>query len=193
MEAHYDFQIKSHNHPTTQQNATFCGPARQMGAGAVGLGAFAMRMGRVAIPVARKYILPVAKHIGKYLLEAGIPEIGQVLAGKKRPNSKMLKHAAETAAEKSLRKFPSVLSGGAPLRAEGQVGDGGRRSDAARDRGCRPTVVKRQESKEMQYYSSTIIRNIFVHIIAEKQSVLINYEGSDDQEVFPHVGCRGPQ
>ena len=27
----------------------------------------------------------------------------------------------------------------------------------------------------------------------EKPSVLINYEGSFDQEVFPHVGCRGPQ
>jgi len=27
----------------------------------------------------------------------------------------------------------------------------------------------------------------------EKPSLLINYEGSYDQEVFPHVGCRGPQ
>ena len=27
----------------------------------------------------------------------------------------------------------------------------------------------------------------------EKPSVLINYEGAYDQEVFPHVGCRGPQ
>ena len=27
----------------------------------------------------------------------------------------------------------------------------------------------------------------------ERPSVLINYEGSFDQEVFPHVGCRGPQ
>ena len=88
-----------------------------MGAGAGGLGAFAMRIGRVAIPVGRKYILPVAKHIGKSLLEAAIPAIGHVLAGKKRPNSKMLKHVAETAAEKSLRKYPSELSGEAPRRA----------------------------------------------------------------------------
>ena len=88
MNAHYDSQIKSHNRPTAQQNATFCGPARQMGAGAGGLGAFAMRMGRVAIPVVRKYILLVAKHIGKNLLEAAIPEISQVLAGKKDPIAK---------------------------------------------------------------------------------------------------------
>ena len=27
----------------------------------------------------------------------------------------------------------------------------------------------------------------------EKSNVLINYEGSYDQKVFPHVGCRGPQ
>jgi len=27
----------------------------------------------------------------------------------------------------------------------------------------------------------------------EKPNVLIIYEGSYDQEVFPHVGCRGPQ
>ena len=27
----------------------------------------------------------------------------------------------------------------------------------------------------------------------EKPNVLINYEGSYDQEVFPHVGIRGPQ
>ena len=26
-----------------------------------------------------------------------------------------------------------------------------------------------------------------------RPSVLINYEGSHDQEVFPQVGCRGPQ
>ena len=27
----------------------------------------------------------------------------------------------------------------------------------------------------------------------ERPSVLINYEGSHDQEVFPQIGCRGPQ
>ena len=27
----------------------------------------------------------------------------------------------------------------------------------------------------------------------EKKSVLVNYEGSNEQEMFPHVGCRGPQ
>ena len=31
------------------------------------------------------------------------------------------------------------------------------------------------------------------HSAPEKPEVMINYEGSYDQDVFPHVGCRGPQ
>ena len=82
MHAHYDSQIKRQNRPIAQQNATFCGPARQIGTSAGGLGVFAMRMGRVAIPVVRKYNLPVAKDIEKKLLESAIPEIAHVLADK---------------------------------------------------------------------------------------------------------------
>ena len=77
--------------------------ARQMGAGAGGLGAFAMRMGIVAIQVVRRYILPVAKQLGRNLLEAAIPEIGRVLTGKKRPIGKMLKHNEETATKKTVK------------------------------------------------------------------------------------------
>ena len=42
----------------------FMGPARQMGSGG-GLGAFAVRMGRVAVPIVKKYVLPVAKQVEK--------------------------------------------------------------------------------------------------------------------------------
>ena len=55
MDAHYDSQIKS-----VVAHTNYSGPARQMGSGG-GLGAFAVRMGRVAIPLVRKYVLPVAK------------------------------------------------------------------------------------------------------------------------------------
>ena len=85
--------------------------ARQMGAGAGGLGAFAMRMGRLAIPVVRRYILPVAKQFGRNLLEAAIPEIDQVLAGKKRPGGKMLKHVVETATKKTVKTSAPRFSG----------------------------------------------------------------------------------
>ena len=43
---------------------------------------------------------------------------------------------------------------------------------------------------------STEIANPVTHSALDffgRPSVLINYEGSFDQEVFPHVGCRGPQ
>ena len=85
MDAHYDSQLRTQNLRTTQQNAAFCGPARQMGAGAGCLGAFAMQMGRMGIAIVRKYIIPVAKHVGKNLLEAAIADVGQVLAGRRSP------------------------------------------------------------------------------------------------------------
>ena len=48
------------------------------------------------------YILPVAKQLGRNLFEVAVPEIGQVLAGGKRPSGKMLKHVAETATKKTV-------------------------------------------------------------------------------------------
>ena len=47
MDAHYDSQIKSVAH------SNYSGPARQMGFGG-GLGAFAVRMGRVAFSLVKK-------------------------------------------------------------------------------------------------------------------------------------------
>ena len=55
MVAHYDFQIRQQHQPSTFHH----GPARQFGSGR--MGAFAMRMGRVAMPLMKKYVLPVAK------------------------------------------------------------------------------------------------------------------------------------
>ena len=46
------------------------------------------------------------------------------------------------------------------------------------------------------FSQSTEIANPVTHSALdffERPSVLVNYEGSFDQEVFPHVGCRGPQ
>ena len=58
------------------------GLARQYGSG--GLGAFAMRMGCVAIPLVKQYVMPVAKEFGKNLLSF-VPEISNVISGGKRP------------------------------------------------------------------------------------------------------------
>ena len=113
MDALYDSQTRSnHNqHRAAEQNASLSGPKRPMGAGAGRLGAFAMRMWRVAIPVVRRYILPVAKQLGRNLLEVAVPEIGQVLDGKKRPSGNMLKHVAETATKKTVQTAPPGSSG----------------------------------------------------------------------------------
>ena len=98
-----------------------------MGAGAGGLGAFVMRMGRVAIPIVRKCILPVAKQVGKNFLEAALTEVGQVKAVRKRHTGRILKHVAETASEKSLRTSGTRLTAGwaatpGALAARGMVG-----------------------------------------------------------------------
>ena len=101
MDAHYDSQIKTNTH------STFSGPARQMGSGG-GFGAFAVRMGRVAIPLVRKYILPVAKQVGKNLIESAVPEVGQILTGRKKPSCKLLTDVVErTALETMKTNLPS--------------------------------------------------------------------------------------
>ena len=54
----------------------------------------------------------MAKQVGKNLLEAAIPEVGQILAGRKRPSGRMLKRVAETAAEKNLRTSGARVTAG---------------------------------------------------------------------------------
>ena len=188
MDAHYDSQIRSnHNHHhATHQNASFSGPARQMGAGAGGLGAFAMRMGRVAIPLVRRYILPVAKQLGRNLLEAAIPEIGQVLAGKKRPSGKMLKHVAETATKKTVKnsapRFSGRSAGASVCTAVG--GALRRRTGAGRPDGAqaggrsRPAADRQCKSKATEHFSSIIARinNNTNHFqIKSRQEKLVRY------------------
>ena len=77
MDSHYDAQIRA-SAPYSS------GPARQFGSSAAGLGALAVRVGRSALPLLRKYALPLAKKVGRNLIEAAIPELGQALRGKKR-------------------------------------------------------------------------------------------------------------
>ena len=112
MDAHYDSQIKANTH------TTFSGPARQMGSGG-GIGAFAVRMGRVAIPLVRKYVLPVAKQVGRNLIESAVPEIGHILAGKKKPSRKLLTNVAKRAAIETVK---TNLPSGVALRPSGGVG-----------------------------------------------------------------------
>ena len=63
-----------------------------------GFGAFAQVIGRAAAPFLRKYIVPAAKRVGADLLEFAVPEIAQVVSGRKN-----IKSAAKSVGRQTLR------------------------------------------------------------------------------------------
>ena len=60
----------------------FHGPARQFGSGA-GLGAFSLRVGRTPVPLLKKYVGPFVKQVGQNVLEAALPEVVNLIKGKR--------------------------------------------------------------------------------------------------------------
>ena len=90
----------------TPNAVAFRRPARQYGSG--GLGAFAMRMGRVAIPLVKQYVMPVAKEFGKNL-SSFVPEISNVFSGRKRPKT-MLGEKLKKSAAKTIASTTSAAS-----------------------------------------------------------------------------------
>ena len=83
MEAYY------HNRATRLH---FSGRYRQRGSG---FGAQAMGIGRVALPLARKFVVPPAKSIGKELLVQAAPKLLDVSTRKKTPKQ-TLKNTVKT-------------------------------------------------------------------------------------------------
>ena len=67
----------------------FSGHHRQRGSG---FGALAAGIGCVALPLARRFILPTAKRIGKELLKQSVPEILDVAGSKKSPKQAFKKN-----------------------------------------------------------------------------------------------------
>ena len=65
MDAHFDHQIQQKTIRKPNM-VTAGGSARQFGSRR--LGAFATRMGRVAIPLVKQYVKTVAKQLGKNLI-----------------------------------------------------------------------------------------------------------------------------
>ena len=72
------------------------GVGRQRGRG---FGALAHVIGRTAIPFSRKYIVPAAKRVGADLLEFVVPEIAEVVSGRKS-----FKTAAKSVRRQTLRQ-----------------------------------------------------------------------------------------
>ena len=64
-----------------------------------GFGALAQVIGRTAVPFLRKYVVPAAKRIGADMLEFAVPEIAEVVSGRRN-----FKSAAKSVGKKILRK-----------------------------------------------------------------------------------------
>ena len=107
MDAHFANQIGQKTIRTPNAVA-FRGPARQYGSG--GLGAFAMRMGRVAIPLVKQYVMPVAKEFGKNLLSSFVPEISNVISGRKRPKTVLGERLKKSASKTIASNTPAASS-----------------------------------------------------------------------------------
>ena len=88
MDSYYANQATSLPH--------FSGHYRQIGSG---FGALAAGIGRVALPLARRFILPSAKRIGKRLLKQSVLEILDILGNKKSP-----KQAIKNTISKTVKK-----------------------------------------------------------------------------------------
>ena len=63
----------------------FSGHYRQNGSG---FGALAGGIGRIALPLARKFIIPAAKRVGKELLLQSVPELMEVVSKKNFQNKR---------------------------------------------------------------------------------------------------------
>ena len=74
----------------------FSGRYRQRGSG---FGALALGIGRMAHPLARKFVIPVAKKIGKELLLQAALELIQVATKRKSP-----KQALKSTVRKTIKK-----------------------------------------------------------------------------------------
>ena len=126
-----------------------------------GFGALAQVIGRTAVPFLRKYVVPAAKRIGADMLEFAVPEIAEVVSGRKN-----FKTTAKSVGKKTLRK---QLGEG-----EGQ-GQGSRRRTGSRRKGTeggRELAYGRQASRKQRRIiptkstkqSSRSRRDIFTNI-----------------------------
>ena len=120
------------------------GVGRQRGRG---FGALAQVIGRIAIPFLRKYIVPAAKRVGADLLEYAMPEIAEVVSGRKN-----IKSAAKSVGRQTLRKQLSEGQG-SRRRTESRRTGGSRKRTAS---GVNPTKSAKQISRSR--------RDIFTNI-----------------------------
>ena len=110
----------------------YTGVGRQLGRG---FGALAQVIGRTAIPFLHKYIVPAAKRVGADLLEFAVPEIAEVVSGRKN-----FKTAAKSVGKQTLKK---------------QLGEGSRKRTVSR---IIPTKSTKQSSRSRRDIFTNISR-----------------------------------
>ena len=105
-----------------------------------GFGALAQVIGRTAIPFLRKYVVLAAKRVGADLLEFAVPEIAEVVSGRKN-----FKTAAKSVGKK-------------PLKKQLGEGEGSRRRTAGKHRRISPTKSTKQSSRSRRDIFANISR-----------------------------------
>ena len=129
------------------------GVGRQRGRG---FGTLAQNIGRTALPILRKYIVPAAKRVDADLLKFAVPEIAEVVSGRKN-----IKSAAKSVGRQTLRK---KLREGS-RRGKGTVGvwqGGSRKRTASRVIPTKSVQTKQSVAKRHFYkYISLIMSSNF--------------------------------
>ena len=105
-----------------------------------GFGALAQVIGRTVVPFLRKYVVPAAKRRGADMLEFAVPEIAEVVSGRKN-----FKTAAKSVGKKTLRKQLGE-------------GEGSRRWTARKQRRIIPTKSTKQSSRSRRDIFTNISR-----------------------------------
>ena len=98
-----------------------------------GFTAIAQVIGRNAIPFLRKYIVPAAKRVDAHLFDFAVPEIAQVVRGRKK-----FKTAAKSVGRQTLSK---------------QLGSGSRKTTASR-------VIPTKSAKQISCSRRDIFTNV---------------------------------
>ena len=102
MEAYYSNQA-------SQSMPHFSGHYRQRGSG---FGALAAGIGRVALPLARKFLWPAAKKIGRDLLVQGASELVEVATKRKSAKQALKSTVAKTARKQIGGSLQSRIASG---------------------------------------------------------------------------------
>ena len=104
---------------------SFHGPARQFGSGA-GLGAFALRVGRTAVPLLKKYVGLFLKQVGHDVLQAALPEVVSLIEGKRGKQSLNKRVLKDSAKEVLAKVVETHAAAGGDSAAAGGRATGGR-------------------------------------------------------------------